>query len=275
MISSASAVSMAAPICGGWCAMHSEANSIDAAISVVAVVPLDADRRQPTTSSTLLGRVTRLTVALVLHGGLLLLCAPSNPPDEVNVPPAILVTIVPQPLFDPTPAEPPLIDAPPKTVFPASSMPSPVKPRRRILSRPTEPAPTEQVYTDAPVSAPATAFSTQPPNPGPAPAADSPPSIAMPEPVREGATVDPSISCRLPDYPAQSRRLHEVGTVQLRLLVAENGAVLESIVETSSGYARLDEAARSALSLCHFKPGTLDGKPERAWALLQYNWRLE
>jgi len=51
--------------------------------------------------------------------------------------------------------------------------------------------------------------------------------------------------------------------------------VIESQVEKSSGFARLDEAARSALSKCQFKPGTLNGTPEQSWASMKYTWRLE
>ena len=35
------------------------------------------------------------------------------------------------------------------------------------------------------------------------------------------------------------------------------------------------EAARAALSQCQFKPGTVDGTPEKAWANLSYVWRME
>jgi hypothetical protein len=42
----------------------------------------------------------------------------------------------------------------------------------------------------------------------------------------------------------------------------------------SSGYFRLDEAARAALQHCKFQPGTLDGKPTRAPATIEYVWTL-
>jgi len=59
------------------------------------------------------------------------------------------------------------------------------------------------------------------------------------------------------------------------LLVGVDGLVSDSRVERSSGYKRLDEAARKALSLCKFKPGTVEGKPEASWARIEYDWKIE
>jgi protein TonB len=49
---------------------------------------------------------------------------------------------------------------------------------------------------------------------------------------------------------------------------------LDSKVEKSSGSRALDKAAIQGLSLCKFKPGSLDGVPEKSWAKLQYVWTL-
>lgn len=77
-------------------------------------------------------------------------------------------------------------------------------------------------------------------------------------------------SCHEPEYPSSSARFGESGKVVLTLLVGLDGKVLDSKVETSSGYPRLDEAAKDALSLCKFEPGTVDGKPEQAWGRIAY-----
>jgi protein TonB len=92
--------------------------------------------------------------------------------------------------------------------------------------------------------------------------------------VRVGPTVEVGKSCRVPEYPPQSRLLGETGAVVLKFLVDVNGAVLDSQVESSSGHPRLDEAARAALSLCRFKAGTVDGRPEKSWAKLRYVWKI-
>lgn len=82
-------------------------------------------------------------------------------------------------------------------------------------------------------------------------------------------------SCETPSYPAASLRAGETGKVTLSFLIDVTGMVLESKVERSSGYRRLDEAARDGLGLCKFSPGSVDGKPERAWARMQYEWKID
>ena len=69
--------------------------------------------------------------------------------------------------------------------------------------------------------------------------------------------------------------MEEEGTVTLKFLIGVDGRVLQTDIEKSSGFARLDEASRSALSKCQFRPGTVDGKPEQSWTTIQYKWRLE
>ncbi len=54
-----------------------------------------------------------------------------------------------------------------------------------------------------------------------------------------------------PQYPAFSRKRIEEGTVTL-LITIENGSVTDCRVESSSGYARLDEAAKRAVSQWKF-----------------------
>jgi protein TonB len=92
-------------------------------------------------------------------------------------------------------------------------------------------------------------------------------------PVRTAPVVDAK-ACDKPEYPPAALRAQETGIVLVAFLIDVNGAVLESKVERSSGYRRLDEAARQALSLCKFRPATIDGKPERAWAKIEYEWKM-
>lgn len=103
----------------------------------------------------------------------------------------------------------------------------------------------------------------------------APPGQRVATGVRVPAIIDAARSCPQPEYPPASRRNEEAGTVQLRFLIGADGKVIESKVESSSGYPRLDEAALRGLSQCQFKPGTLDGKPERSWASLKYDWQLQ
>lgn len=94
------------------------------------------------------------------------------------------------------------------------------------------------------------------------------------QPVRTSAVVDAS-SCDKPAYPPASLRANETGVVQLRFLIGVDGRVKQSRIVHSSGFRRLDEAARHGLGLCKFKPGTVDGKPVAAWARLEYVWKIE
>ena len=98
--------------------------------------------------------------------------------------------------------------------------------------------------------------------------------VADTGPVRIAAVVD-SRACTKPEYPPKALRNEETGTVTLQFLIGLDGRVVESKVEKSSGYRDLDIAARNALSLCKFKPGTVDGKPEQSWTKMQYVWKLE
>ena len=90
-----------------------------------------------------------------------------------------------------------------------------------------------------------------------------------------GAVIQAGAHCAKPDYPSASRRMEEEGTVTLKFLIGVDGKVLQADIEKSSGFTRLDEAARNALSKCQFRPGTVDGKPEQSWASIKYTWRLE
>jgi periplasmic protein TonB len=127
-----------------------------------------------------------------------------------------------------------------------------------------------QVAAPTPVNAIAAVSNTPQPVAPPSPL----PVQSNPAPVATPAVISAS-SCEKPEYPSASKRLEEEGTVTLKFLVGADGKVLESAVEKSSGFRRLDEAARAGLSKCQFKPGTVDGKPQQSWASMKYTWRLE
>jgi protein TonB len=93
--------------------------------------------------------------------------------------------------------------------------------------------------------------------------------------VRTAPVIDAKRNCPKPDFPAASKRRGEFGSVIVLFLIDTNGRAIDSKVETSSGYEALDEAARSALGSCTFKPGTVDGKPEQSWARIKYTFKEE
>jgi protein TonB len=133
-----------------------------------------------------------------------------------------------------------------------------------------------QVAAPTPVNAIAAVSNTPQPvaPPSPLPVQMSAPPAPPAPPVVTAAVISAS-SCEKPEYPSASKRLEEEGTVQLKFLVGADGKVIESAVEKSSGFRRLDEAARAGLSKCQFKPATVDGKPQQRWASMKYTWRLE
>ena len=133
-----------------------------------------------------------------------------------------------------------------------------------------------QVAAPTPVNAIAAVSNTPQPvaPPSPLPVQMSAPPAPPAPPVQTACVINAS-SCDKPEYPSASKRLEEEGTVQLKFLVGVDGKVIESAIEKSSGFRRLDEAARSGLAKCQFKPATLDGKAQQCWASMKYTWRLE
>jgi protein TonB len=154
-------------------------------------------------------------------------------------------------------------------VKPPDTPPPPPPPKLAPPPPPFIPLPDIQVRT-APAANAITAVTNTKPVEAPPP---PPPPKA--EPVRKAPVIDAARSCRLPEYPAVSRRMEEQGTVVLEMLIDLDGHVSDSKVSQSSGHPRLDEAAREALSLCKFVPGTIDGKPEKSWWPIKYTWKLQ
>ncbi len=82
----------------------------------------------------------------------------------------------------------------------------------------------------------------------------------LPEPPREPVvTIATRLETPDPIYPRLSRRLAEQGSVELRLRVLADGTVGEIVVTRSSGFERLDEAAREGVRAWRFRPATSDG----------------
>lgn len=86
---------------------------------------------------------------------------------------------------------------------------------------------------------------------------------------------DTPLPCARPVYPAQAAANKIEGTTTVGLLIAPDGRVIKSRLYTSSGDTSLDEAARSALVKCRFKPASAKGKPVAAWVPVQYVWSLK
>jgi protein TonB len=128
-----------------------------------------------------------------------------------------------------------------------------------------QPAVTARVAPDNPPA--------QPPTGGVAePAAKTPQVKAAP--VVTAAVVDAQ-ACSKPDYPKNALRNGDTGTVMLAFLIGADGKVADARIEKSSGFRELDRAAQAGLSLCRFRPGTVDGVPQSSWTKMQYVWSLD
>ena len=166
----------------------------------------------------------------------------------------------PPPPDKPPPPPPPKLAAPPPPFIPPPEVRVQQPPVQNVIQATTNVKPT--VTELAPVAKAV--------EPTPAPAAPGPAAPA----VRVAAVVDPN-ACAKPDYPRASLRAEETGVVTLAFLIGVDGRVVESRIEKSSGFKELDKAARAGLSLCKFKPGSVDGKPEQSWTKMQYVWKLD
>jgi bla regulator protein BlaR1 len=82
-------------------------------------------------------------------------------------------------------------------------------------------------------------------------------------------------SCAKPVWPDGAIAAQRTGTVTLSFLVGADGKAKQSKVRKSSGHPDLDEASRTGIEKCTFKPATLAGKPVESITKMQYVWTLE
>lgn len=77
-----------------------------------------------------------------------------------------------------------------------------------------------------------------------------------------------------PPYPAESRAAGEQGLTQLHVNLDATGRPTNVSVVSSSGYSRLDGAAREAVRRWRFKPAMRDGLPIPASVDVPIRWSL-
>jgi protein TonB len=102
----------------------------------------------------------------------------------------------------------------------------------------------------------------------PAKAAPSAPAIQPPSAEAQG------LNNKAPLYPQLSRKKKEQGTVLLLILVKADGTVSEIKLKTSSGFTRLDQAARQAVKRWQFQPALKEGQPIDFWYELPLKFSL-
>ena len=146
----------------------------------------------------------------------------------------------------PVPVPPPPPPMPPKPIIKAPPPPEAPPP-------PPEPAPPVPVVMVTP----------------PAPPAPPPPPKIIP------ASAVQYLEPPALEYPRTSRRLGEAGRVLLRVYIDEAGLPRQVLLAQSSGFARLDEAALTAMKKARFRPYTENGQPTAGWAPAPIDFELE
>jgi len=162
----------------------------------------------------------------------------------------------------------------------------PTKPRMQPTQAPRAALPviSERVETPTPAALPAPQ-AAQPPLPEALPA----PALQTATPVAEPATTAPApvpaviepprfdadyLENPAPVYPALAIRSGEHGHVLLRVLVNPDGSAAHVEVRQSSGYRRLDKAARDTVQRWRFVPARQGDKGVAAWVLVPISFSL-
>src|SRR5262245_15827210 len=79
----------------------------------------------------------------------------------------------------------------------------------------------------------------------------------------------------LPVYPSSARQLGIQGTSLLRVHVAADGRVTDSVVARSAGHADMDEAAMAAVRQWRFEPGRRGQEAVAMWVVLPVEFRIK
>lgn len=173
----------------------------------------------------------------------------------------------------PEPAErqAPPVSQPQKSMPPAKVVPvarPAVKPKPKPIVKspskvvsPTEAHPQRQERR-SPAMAPAKAV------------ASTKPSAAPAVPIREPQYQSATLRNPAPSYPPLSRRFGEQGSVMLRVLVSATGEPLQVELLSSSGYARLDAAARKMVAKWSFIPAQQGQEKIQAWVRVPVVFQL-
>lgn len=110
------------------------------------------------------------------------------------------------------------------------------------------------------------------------PAVGRPPPAA-PTPSQQPKQIPASavqfIEALAPDYPKQSKRNGESGTVVVRAYIDASGVPRDLQIERSSGFLRLDQSALAAVQKARFKPYTENGTAVAGWARIPVQFDLE
>ncbi len=210
---------------------------------------------------------TGLLVTVGIHVVVVLALLAHHPTRQklAQVAPLVVKLITPA-APQPAPPPPPALRTPPRLTAPAQ----PKLELPQVVLAPVEPV------RSAP---PAPSITPSAPTPAPAPAQSASPSIseartAVPVEVTPPVFNADYLENPSPAYPSTSRRAGEQGRVILRVLVNAAGRADEIQLRTSSGFERLDEAARATVQRWRFVPAKRGSEPIAAWVLIPISFNL-
>jgi protein TonB len=169
----------------------------------------------------------------------------------------------------------------PKVEPPAPKPPEPVKQPvvRRAVPTPAPPplpaaAPTPDPIPLAPEVAPAP-IAPLPPKTAPVAVAPAPPAPPAPVRVELPSSDADYLQNPKPAYPAISKRLGEQGKVVVRVLIGTDGTAQKAEIQQSSGFDRLDQAARTTVLKWRYVPGKRGGVAQAMWFNVPIHFVLE
>lgn len=190
-----------------------------------------------------------LVVALAHAGGLAMLAAPRGVQEDT---PPVLLTVAQIEMGAPEAQSPAPAQSPRPMTRQAAPVPAPVqsKPAEVAKSEPqpvsAPPIAAESLVADSAPAAPAAmAMASAEAKSAPVAAPAGPAAPATPGPVETQPSFQADyLKNPKPDYPSRSLALGEEGRVMLRVHVSEQGEPVRVEIVRSSGFPRLDEAAR-------------------------------
>lgn len=238
-------------------APHSRISTAD------AVVPR-ADRAEPTRradGARPLWRVQLVCAVLVVLLHLLMAVAILHSSSEpLTIPKTEVVAVRWMAAPTPQPAVPaPPVSKPPQMAPPPKEVPV-VKPKPVAKPKPViKPKAVTRPQTVRPVPA------VVEPTPAPTVVAKAKPRPVAPPPIQEAQYQSASLRNPAPSYPPLSQRFGEEGKVLLRVLVSPAGEALAVELLTSSGYPRLDAAARKMVAKWRFIPAKQGQETLQTW----------
>lgn len=173
-----------------------------------------------------------------------------------------------------------LVPAVVKDAAPASSLPTPAPPKPAIPAAATAPARSSHIRPPAPLTTMPASIQSDDGAPAPEPA-NAPgggvnrAAAANVAPPESGPTIGVQVLDQpRPAYPLQARRHHQEGEVLVAIQIGSDGMAQSAVVERSSGYVALDEAAIGAILRWRFAPAMERGKAVTAIVKVPIHFRL-